>query len=67
MEDENKNNWAKYANIGFQMAITIGLGVWLGTWLDKKFPNENSLFTLLMALLAIFVSLYYVIRQLPKP
>lgn len=64
---KDKNNWMIYTNIGFQMAATICLGVWLGVWLDEKKANDFPIFTLILSLLAIFVSIYNVIRQLPKP
>lgn len=62
---ENNNRWFKYLQIGLQMLVTIGLGVWLGiktdSWLKWRFP----VFTILFSLLFIFVSIYNVIRQFP--
>ncbi|NBA85072.1 hypothetical protein GVN16_04835 [Emticicia sp. CRIBPO] len=66
MEDNQKNNGLKYTQIGFQMLFTIGLGIWLGIWIDKKTGWDFPLFTILFSLLFIFASIYNVIRQLPK-
>jgi len=45
------------------MGIIIGAGVLLGIWLDKKFPNDFSGFTIGISLLGVFISLYQVIRR----
>ena len=34
-----KNDQLRYSSLGFQMAITIGLGAWLVTWLDEKYQT----------------------------
>lgn len=54
---------AKYTGIGIQMAAVIGLGTWLGMWLDGETP-EFPLYTLICSLLAVFAAIYLVIRQL---
>jgi F0F1-type ATP synthase assembly protein I len=59
-------NWVVYSQIGIQMAATIGLGTWLGYWLDGKFENKVPAMTIILSLLSIGVSMYNVIRQLPK-
>ncbi len=58
--------WAKFSQMGIQMMATIGLGTWLGVWLDGHFGTKNPLFTVVLSLLSIGTSLYNVIRQLPK-
>ena len=47
----------------FQMGLIILIGVLFGKWLDEKFVNENAFFTIIFSLLAVFFSLYNVIRQ----
>lgn len=66
MRENQQNNGLKYTRIGFQMLVTIGLGVWMGVWLDEKTNLDFPLFTILFSLLFIFASIYNVIRQLPK-
>ncbi|MCK6607005.1 MAG: AtpZ/AtpI family protein [Flavobacterium sp.] len=53
-------------NIPFQMGLIIFLGVVLGQWLDEKFKIEGSVLTIVFSLLAVFVALYNVIRQVNK-
>lgn len=65
-EVKKAQNWVVYSQIGIQMAATIGLGTWLGYWLDGKFENKVPAMTIILSLLSIGVSMYNVIRQLPK-
>ena len=68
--DSNKDSpkkkldtWIKFSNIGLQMAVTIGAMAYLGVWLDKKYPNSYSLYTVVFSLIGVFASLYNVFRQ----
>ena len=45
------------------MGIIILLGVLFGKWLDEKFAIENAINTIIFSLLAVFLALYNVIRQ----
>lgn len=56
--------WVRFSNIGLQMAIVIAAGAYLGVWLDEKYPNQYSAFTVVCSLFAIFAALYNVFRQL---
>ncbi len=67
--DTNKkqaNKWLVFMNIPFQMGLIIFLGVILGQWLDEKFKIEGSILTIVFSLLAVFIALYNVIRQVNK-
>lgn len=57
------NKYTRFSGIGLQMAVTIFMGTYIGTKLDEKYPNENSIFTVVFSLLFIFASLYIVIKQ----
>lgn len=68
---KNKKNapldkYLEFVNIAFQMAIIIGAALLLGMWLDKKFPNKFSGFTIGITLLGVFVALYQVIRKVSR-
>lgn len=58
------NKYARFSGIGFQMAVTIFIGCFIGIKLDEKYPNEYSIFTVVFSLLFIFASLYTVIKQI---
>jgi F0F1-type ATP synthase assembly protein I len=53
-------------NIPFQMGLIIFLGVMVGKWLDEKFKLDGSILTIVFSLLAVFIALYNVIRQVNK-
>jgi len=65
-QKKNLNKFARFSGMAFQMLITILVGVYIGQYLDKKYPNENSLFTLVFSLVFIGISLYAIIRQAIK-
>ncbi len=60
------NNAMKYAAVGTQMMVLMGLGVWGGLKLDEKLAT-SPLFLVLFPVIALFVSLYQLYRQLVKP
>ncbi len=68
MDSKNKqsNKWLALINIPFQMGLIIFLGVIFGQWLDEKFKIEGSILTIVFSLLAVFIALYNVIRQVNK-
>lgn len=60
------NPYQRFIGAAFQMLITILLGVWLGRYLDGYVGTQKPWFTLGLALFAIAVALYGLIRSLPK-
>jgi F0F1-type ATP synthase assembly protein I len=56
---------APFINLGLQMAITIGVFVLAGWWLDKHF-DTSPLWTLVLTCLGIFGSMYSFIRKALK-
>lgn len=55
-------SWAQYSVLGFQMAALISGGLFLGRWLDQKYPSDKAWFTLAGALLGTALGLYYGIK-----
>lgn len=53
-------SWAKFSTVAIQMGVTIYLGNLFGAWLDRKF--ETNFLEPLISLLAVFLSMYVVIR-----
>lgn len=65
-EKQNKSPekvWVEFSQIGIQMAISIAAGVYLGVWLDEKYPNKYKAFSIICSLVAVFASLYLVIKK----
>ncbi|WP_420323057.1 AtpZ/AtpI family protein [Flagellimonas sp.] len=48
------------------MIAIIGGGTYLGVFLDEKFPNKHSIYTVICSLFAVLISIYFVIRQIIK-
>lgn len=59
-------NYAKFSSLAIQMAVLIVLAAYGGKWLDEKQKNETPVWTIVLILIAIFVSLYQVIRAVIK-
>ena len=59
---KNSSKWIALMNIPFQMGVIIFSFTYLGTWLDEKYTG-TSIFTIILSLLAVFIALYNVIRQ----
>jgi hypothetical protein len=68
MGNQNKkkplNNYARYSGIAIQMFVIIGVGTFSGVKLDEKFPNKHNLFTVILSLLAVIMSIVFVIRRI---
>lgn len=56
------NKWIVMMNIPFQMGVIIFSFTYLGMWLDEKYTG-TSVFTLVLSLASVFISLYNIIRQ----
>ena len=63
-EPKKLDSFAKYSTMAFQMVIIIGLGVFggikLDDWLHMRFP----LFTLVLSLAGVALSIYLMIKDL---
>ncbi|MGY5845931.1 AtpZ/AtpI family protein [Salegentibacter sp. HM20] len=64
MKNNRPNKALAYVNIAFQMGAIIAAGVFGGIWLDGRFPNKYSAFTIGVSLLGVFIALYMVFRGL---
>ena len=53
---------APYINLGLQMAITIGVFVVGGWWIDKQF-DTSPIWTLILSAIGIFGAFYSFIRK----
>ncbi|MBP1222134.1 AtpZ/AtpI family protein [Flavobacterium sp. 1355] len=58
-----RNKWIALINIPFQMGIIILAFSYFGMWLDEKYSNGSSVWTIVLSLFSVFLALYNVIRQ----
>ncbi|MCP9199329.1 AtpZ/AtpI family protein [Gramella sp. GC03-9] len=63
MKNDQRNKYLQFVNIAFQMGIIIAAGVFSGIWLDEKYPNKYSAYTIGLSLLGVFIALYQVYRS----
>jgi preprotein translocase subunit SecE len=60
------NNYVRYSSMVFQMAALIGLGVWGGRQLDQYLGLKFPAFTLVFLFVAIFVGMFWSLKDLLK-
>ena len=58
------NNYARYSSIAFQMLLIILAGVFGGRELDRWLELQFPVFTLILTILAVVLSIYFVIKDL---
>ena len=58
------NVYARYSGIAFQMFAIIGIGTFIGVKLDKAFPNEHNIYTVILSLGSVIISIWFVIRSI---
>ncbi|MGY0039979.1 AtpZ/AtpI family protein [Pedobacter sp. NJ-S-72] len=63
-KDKKATNFVKYTGIGFQMLATIGIFAFAGYKIDNYRNSEKLIFTALLGLSGVVISLYQIIRQL---
>lgn len=61
---ERLNSYVKYSGIAFQMIAIILIGVFGGMKLDKWLKTDKPVFTAILAVLAVILSIYYSIKDL---
>lgn len=61
------NNYIKYTQMGFQMAIIITLGAFGGKKLDEYYQLQKPIFTIILSLLSIAVALYVALKDFISP
>ena len=64
---QSLTDYGKYSALVFQLAAPIALGVWGGIELDRLFGLKKfPVFTVILSLGAVFLSVYWVIKDLLK-
>ena len=72
MQDNQKkrkkqlNSYVQYSSFGLQMIIIITAGSLFGEYLDSKNNFTTPVFTIFFSLISIFLSLYYVFKNINK-
>ncbi|MBS1615358.1 MAG: AtpZ/AtpI family protein [Bacteroidetes bacterium] len=64
-EENNPRAWMRYAGLGTQLLVLLGLGVWGGLRLDA-WLQFRALFVILLPVLALAISFIQLYRSLNK-
>ena len=56
-------SYVRYASMGTQMLVIIGLGVFGGYYLDHSLGLKFPVFTIVLSLLSIAAALYFAIKD----
>lgn len=63
-QKDKLNSYARFSGIAIQMFAIIGVGTFIGVKLDEKYPNKHNLYTLILSLSSVIMSIVYVIRRI---
>lgn len=63
-QPDSRNAYMRYASMGTQMLVIIGLGVFGGYKLDKWLEWKVPVFTLVLSMLSVFVAIYLTVKDL---
>lgn len=63
MEEKKNNKFLRFSQMGVVMGVIIGGFTWLGTWLDKQYPNEKNVWTIVLSLSGVILAMYFMIRD----
>lgn len=65
-QPEDKNAYMRYASMGTQMLIIIGLGVFGGFKLDHWLELKIPIFTIILSLASVTAAIYLSVKDLLK-
>ncbi|MBC3845713.1 AtpZ/AtpI family protein [Winogradskyella echinorum] len=57
-------SYARFSGIAFQMIAIIGIGSYSGVKLDELYPNKHNVYTIVLSLLSVIISIVFVIRRI---
>lgn len=66
LPDKNDRKFLRFGSLGAQMAVLVYAGSELGKYLDAKYLSENNRYTMACILVALVISFYQLIKELPK-
>ena len=63
-QKDRLNTYARFSGIAIQMFAIIGVGTYSGVKLDEAYPNKHNLYTVVLSLLSVILSIVFVIRRI---
>ncbi len=64
--NKRAKNFVQLTSIPVEMLVIILAGYKLGNWLDEKYPNENSLYTIIATLSGVFIAMIRVVMRVQR-
>ncbi len=64
--EQSTNNYLKYSGLAFQMIGIIGIFTFGGLWLDKKLSWKFPIFTILLTITGVALSIYSGLKDFIK-
>ncbi len=60
---------ARFGGLGLEMALSVGVGLWIGQWIEKKwhFAPIGTYVGLSVGLLAAIAAVVRVVREIRNP
>ena len=65
MTQKNEPNWSKYASLGLEVAVGVGLGLIVGNWMDRRW-HWKPWGTVVGAGLGMASGMYLLIRDVMR-
>lgn len=63
-QKDKLNTYARFSSIAIQMFAIIGIGTYAGVKLDEVYPNKHNLYTMILSLISVVLSIIFVIRRI---
>jgi len=60
---KNSNVYLRLTSVGIQMGVVIGGFTYLGVFLDDKQKLKTPIWTIVLSLLGVFISLYLIFKE----
>jgi F0F1-type ATP synthase assembly protein I len=60
---DNLNSYMVYTTYGIELAVAVGLGLWLGYYIDKKTGVKFPLLTWILPLILLVAMLVQIVRE----
>lgn len=57
------DDFIRYSSLAFEMAVIMGIGVWLGIKIDQWLNLSFPVFTLILMILSVIGAIYHAIRD----
>ncbi len=62
-DDNPLRTYARYSSLAFQMLAIILIGVWGGRSLDKWLELKIPVFTMVLSVVSVSLSIYYAVKD----